>query len=485
MQNPSNELLNDSYAVDASYRPFPPFSEWLGFNVDAVRWQRYTTGLEQRRQTASKDVLEKAQNIVRRAAAVDTGALEGLYEVDRGFTFTVATEAAFWQARVDEKGEQVRGYIEAQLEAYEYILNLATGETPVSEAAIRSLHEIICRSQETYTAVTEIGPQAIRLRKGQYKTSPNHVRDRDGNVHAYAPVGVTPSEMHRLCQELRSETFVRAHPALQAAYAHYSFVLVHPFADGNGRVARALASAFTYRAQYVPLLILAEKRDDYLDALSEADKGRPQSFVDFISERVLDSIQLVEESIRAALPVASEQSLQRLQRLNQTQSGYTHVEIDKAASSLLGEMSARLSKKLKAAAAESGNVLTADASKTSGWFSFVYDHYRGIGNGENAIRVSASTKTLPQNASINRNYGVSVPVDSGLNDDIVIQTADYPPGQSNAKNVAVFETRVSELLPQLSAVTQMRLDIFVQRIVDEALAELEQKAREGLGQADD
>lgn len=225
----SSELENiDLRAVDSAYKPFPAFEEWLAFKVDSVRWQRYTTELEQRRKTASPEVLEKAQNIVRRAAAVDTGALEGLYEVDRGFTFTVATEAAFWQVRIDEKGEQVRGHIEAQLEAYEYILNLATGETPISEASIRSLHEIICRNQENYMAVTEIGPQPIRLRKGAYKTSPNHVRDRNGNIHAYAPVDVTSSEMHRLCQELRSDTFAGAHPALQAAYAHYSFVLIHP-----------------------------------------------------------------------------------------------------------------------------------------------------------------------------------------------------------------------------------------------------------------
>ena len=474
----------DPRAVDSAYKPFPAFEEWLAFKVDSVRWQRYTTELEQRRKTASREVLEKAQSIVRRAAAVDTGALEGLYEVDRGFTFTVATEAAFWQVKLDEKGEQVRGYIEAQLEAYEYILNLATGETPISEASIRSLHEIICRNQETFMAVTEIGPQAVRLPKGVYKASPNHVRDRNGNIHAYAPVDVTSSEMHRLCRELRSEAFINAHPALQAAYAHYAFVLIHPFADGNGRVARALASVYSYKAQYVPLLILAEKRDEYLDTLGEADRGRPQSFVSFVSERILDSIQLVEESIRAALPVASEQSLQSLQRLNQTQSGYTHTEIDKAASSLLSELATRLSKKFKETATQNGDVLDAGAAKTYGHFSFVYDNYRGISNGENAVQVLAQTKTLPQNASVTKSYGVSVPVDSGLYDDIVIQTADYAPGRLSNQNSAVFETRVSELLPQLSAVTQMRLDIFVERIIDEVFEELAQKARKGLGRAD-
>ena len=325
--------LGDIRAVDATYNPFPTF-ESVGSKVelDLLRWERYTSQLERRRETAPPELLAKAQSVVRRAAAVDTGAIEGLYEVDRGFTFTVATEAAFWEAALSEKGEEVRGYIEDQLEAYEYILNLATQETPLSEASIRSLHEIMCRSQDTYTAITEIGPQQVRLKKGEYKTSPNHVRGRDGEIHAYAPVDITPSEMYRLCQELRSEAFLNAHPVLQASYAHYAFVLIHPFADGNGRVARALASIFTYRAQSIPLLILFEKRDEYIYTLGEADRGNFRVFIDFVLERTLDSIQLVEESIRAAEPRSARESLSSLRNLNQTKSGYTHEEIERRSS---------------------------------------------------------------------------------------------------------------------------------------------------------
>jgi Fic family protein len=55
--------------------------------------------------------------------------------------------------------------------------------------------------------------------------------------------------------------------------AHYAFVAIHPFADGNGRVARALASVFTYRAYSVPVLILAESRNDYLTNLEAADRS--------------------------------------------------------------------------------------------------------------------------------------------------------------------------------------------------------------------
>ena len=466
--------------------------------LDLLRWERYTSQLERRRETAPPELLAKAQSVVRRAAAVDTGAIEGLYEVDRGFTFTVATEAAFWQAALGEKGEEVRGYIEDQLEAYEYILNLATQETPLSEASVRSLHEIMCRSQETYSAITEIGPQKVQLKKGEYKTSPNHVRGRDGEIHAYAPVDVTPSEMYRLIQELRSEAFLNAHPVLQASYAHYAFVLIHPFADGNGRVARALASIFTYRAQSIPLLILFEKRGEYIDALGEADRGNFRVFIDFVLERTLDSIQLVEESIRAAEPRSARESLSSLRNLNQTKSGYTHEEIDRAALELMKQLRLEVAEFAKTETRESSELLdvrtTTVLSHTVSSISRpILSGYRFV-NHQNqpqeretpsTFSLRITTKNLPKTFSIECIFVVIVPNNSGVEDDITIQMARRQNASGYKQAEIVFQVRLSELLserlpPQVSAVTQMRLRMLSQSIVEKALAELEEKAREAI-----
>jgi Fic family protein len=297
---PSLFTDEDIRKLDASYQSFPSFEEWAKSTIDLKRWNAYTQLLSELKNSPS-EILKDAQDIVERAAAVDTGAIEGLYETNRGFTFTIAREATLWELTVQkEKGEKVLGYIKAQLEAYEYILDLATKTTPLSERSIREVHEVMCKNQETYTTYTLVGPQQRPLTKGQYKTDPNHVYGRDEKYHAYAPVEATPIEMHRLVKELQSETFLNTHPVLQASYAHYAFVLIHPFSDGNGRVARALASIYTYRDQSIPILILNEKREEYLNALAEADNGDFQPFVDFISERTLDSIQLFSESIKPA-----------------------------------------------------------------------------------------------------------------------------------------------------------------------------------------
>ena len=155
------------HVLDAAYKPFPTFTEWASkTSVDTVRWDRYNSALKQR-PNASDDALSRAREIVKRAAALDTGAIEGLYEVDRGFTFTVALETAAWEVRLAEKGAHVRPLFEAQMHAYDYVLDLATKAEPISEAAIRVLHEVVCRAQDTYRVMTAVGPQEQELVKGR------------------------------------------------------------------------------------------------------------------------------------------------------------------------------------------------------------------------------------------------------------------------------------------------------------------------------
>lgn len=164
------------HVLDAGYTPFPTFEEWVAqTKVDTVRWDRYNASVRTLAATSSPERLARARDVAKRAAAIDTGAIEGLYEVDRGFTYTVALETATWEAALGSKGENVRSLFESQMEAYDYVLSLATKAEPISEAAIRTLHEVVCRAQPTYRVVTTIGFQEQPLPKGQHKTSPNHV----------------------------------------------------------------------------------------------------------------------------------------------------------------------------------------------------------------------------------------------------------------------------------------------------------------------
>jgi Fic family protein len=322
------------------YTPFPDFADW-SVDYDETAFSRYRALLATSKEEANPAALDDAVRIATRIAAVDTGAIEGLYATDRGFTMTVALDAAMWDLKLDERGEQTRRSVEDAMRAYEYVLDAAVGSQPISEMWIRQLHEIVCASQDLYTVYTAAGPQEQPLPKGQYKAQPNSPTNRKtGVVHAYCPVDDTPMEMRRLVEQLSDEAFIAAPPVVQAAYAQYAFVCVHPFADGNGRVSRALASIWLYRDPGVPLVIFAEQKSRYLDALEAADAGNPVIFVDFISQRVIDAIEIVRTHIQPPLTPPSAESFKLIEAIAKGRGGLTHEEFDAAGARLVSTVEA-------------------------------------------------------------------------------------------------------------------------------------------------
>lgn len=303
--------------ADRLYQSFPDFSAWpTPTEDDLLLWDRFASRLEEMRTKATPEALRKSVEIAVRAAAMDSGAIEGLYTVDRGFTMTVASQAFAWEHALEEKGEEVRELFEAQLEAYELVIDAVTHRLPISEAWIRALHEKVCARQPTYRVLTDQGYQEQELPKGRYKTQPNHVRVPDGAIHPYAPVDQVPSEMYRLLEQVRAPEFERAHPVTQASYIHYAFVVIHPFADGNGRVARALASVFYFRAHSIPFLVFANQRTSYFDALHQADLGQTRPLLAFFLNRGVDTLQLVIDHLLTVEAPAPETVAARLRLID-------------------------------------------------------------------------------------------------------------------------------------------------------------------------
>jgi Fic family protein len=456
------------HALDAAYKPFPTFAEWAAkTSVDTVRWDRYKAELQNRPAT-SPDAFKRAYEIVKRAAALDTGAIEGLYEVDRGFTFTVALETAAWELELAKKGENVRSLFEAQLHAYDYVLDFATKTVAISEAAIRKLHEVVCAAQPTYRVLTQFGFQEHSLPKGKYKVNPNHPYTGDGKFHSYAPVDVTPIEMARLLNEIRSEAFQKAHPVMQAAYAHYGFVVIHPFADGNGRVARALASIFTYRAISMPIMILSEQKERYLDALEAADRGDYQAFTEFILKSALDTMTVVRDSFQSALAPSREESLAAINGPYVRKGSYGDQQVDEGGTRLMKALEVAMQNEVSKVA---GQKIQGKAGLAAGTHSTYLQHYRPSHNVGQHLFVElmsiqpsqAQYASLPP-AVVSRNYDLFVPIDARGQDEYIARDRE----ERDDFSAAVDDV----LVPVFAGPLQLRIEIFTKRVVDELLAEL-------------
>jgi Fic family protein len=167
----------------------------------------------------------------------------------------------------------------------------------ITEADLRELNKIILVRPFWKEAITPDG-QSTRKKivPGSYKTTPNSVRLKSGQIHNYASPEETPALMEDLMKWYNGNG-KSLKPLLRAAVVHHEFTKIHPFDDGNGRVARLWANFILLQAGYPPLIIRTENKEKYLTALQKADIGELESFVDYLSEELQWSIEL---SIKAA-----------------------------------------------------------------------------------------------------------------------------------------------------------------------------------------
>jgi prophage maintenance system killer protein len=183
-------------------------------------------------------------------------------------------------------------------------LDAAEDGRAIGSSFIRALHGRMTGPQETYITLTPRGEQVLPIRSGEYKQTLNFRQYPDGSVDLFAPVRLVPEEIDRLADQLKSDSFTTVHPAVQAAYAHLGVTHIHPFADGNGRVGRALASVYLSRAAGVPLLVLNDQWASYGRALSRGNDGHhQQELIDFIYARGIDAMDLAT-SLLSPLPAA-------------------------------------------------------------------------------------------------------------------------------------------------------------------------------------
>lgn len=186
--------------------------------------------------------------------------------------------------------------------ALKMIVDLAQEkDRDLSETFIRQLNEIILVRPFFKEAYTLDKKKVMReIIPGEYKKYPNSVMLKNGEMFHYASPEETPALMGDLISFYKvSSVSTEVHPAWLAAMMHYKFVRIHPFDDGNGRVARLIMNYILLKNGYPPAIIKSSDKDknDYLYALNQADVGNDEYFQNYLYEQVIHSLEL---SIKAA-----------------------------------------------------------------------------------------------------------------------------------------------------------------------------------------
>lgn len=146
-------------------------------------------------------------------------------------------------------------------------------DMPLTQNFIRTLHKTLLR--ENYTVYRNLsgGVQtSYVIHAGQYKTRPNSVITRYGDRFEYASPEETPGLMNDLVDWYNAaEQEGKLSPVELAALFHYRYIRIHPFEDGNGRIARLMVNYILARHGYPMVVVRSRKKSEYLEALHQAD----------------------------------------------------------------------------------------------------------------------------------------------------------------------------------------------------------------------
>jgi len=147
--------------------------------------------------------------------------------------------------------------------AIELLYRLIAESRPLTEADLHALHTAI----QTSVEVDYLKPV------GAWKREPNSTLAKQGGKTVINDTYAMPEQVPALMREwLDGIAMRRSDPGVSAldayAWSHATLVRIHPYADGNGRLARLVANVPVMEKGCLPILVPAEQRLEYIECLA-------------------------------------------------------------------------------------------------------------------------------------------------------------------------------------------------------------------------
>ena len=233
-----------------------------------------------------------------------------------GNTLSFGETLFFLREGLTSEGKPLKDYLEAKnhAEAIEGLMEIINSERPLTEGVIKELHAVLMRGME-FSLAQGIHGQLVQkpIHPGKYKLLPNHVLTFSGKIHHYVEPIHVKEEMEKLLNWYHATK--EMDPVEKAATFHYRFVAIHPFDDGNGRMARLLMNLILIKAKYPPCIIKMIHRKSYLKALEAVDlKKTFEPFIEFVGEELTDTLEVVLSVLDG-----KEKAVEQTKTLNRTE----------------------------------------------------------------------------------------------------------------------------------------------------------------------
>lgn len=224
------------------------------------------------------EMLEQLKDYYRIGLTWSSNALEGN-------TLTESETKVLLEDGLTVGGKPLRYTFEAigHAKAYDFMFTLLKNRA-ITEDHILTMHRMFYESIESEYA-------------GKY-------RDMDvfisGSKYPVAEPGRIQTEMDELFQWIEAERG-KLHPVIFAAQLHKRFVFIHPFKDGNGRIARLIMNTALIQDGYLLAVIPPILRHDYIQLLEKAHR-EDKPFEEFIAERVIESEKEIMRLLHMPIP---------------------------------------------------------------------------------------------------------------------------------------------------------------------------------------
>lgn len=225
---------------------------------------------------------------LKRQHAIETGIVEKLYDLEEGITETFIkegfVESYLSHGDTNIPPQKLLGFLNDHFEAMDYIFDMVKNERPITKSFIKELHQLITKNQDSTSAIDSLGRQfEVKLLKGEFKTQENNPKREDGTIYLYCPPIQVDSEIDKLIDIYNGLIKDNVNPIVISAWFHHAFTQIHPFQDGNGRMARLLASLILIKSGLFPFTVKRNEKVQYIKSLEQADNDSPNSLVDFFS----------------------------------------------------------------------------------------------------------------------------------------------------------------------------------------------------------
>jgi len=212
-----------------------------------------------------KDAIKKLLEDIRLRHTYHSDAIEGN-------TLTLQETKLVLEEGITIGGKPLKDHVEAKnnAEAFDLMVKLVHAKKPISQEIIQEIHEIVTKG--------------LLKDSGKYRTENVRITGSKTTPPSYSKIVKLMEEYVCNIKQLKLNSIKKA------AFIQHELVRIHPFLDGNGRVARLITNLYLMQIGHPPIVLKKEERRKYYQVLQKADGGDLSPLATFIAKAVHEAL---------------------------------------------------------------------------------------------------------------------------------------------------------------------------------------------------